>query len=50
MRVSQEIGQALYAASAAAAGGQTASGPTPDDDDDEIVDAEVVDEDEPGAA
>lgn len=50
MRVSQEIGQALYAASAqAGASGAGASGPTPDDDD-EIVDAEVVDEDEPGAA
>lgn len=46
MRVSQEIGQALYAASAAAAGaGAGATGPSPEDDDD-IVDAEVVDEDD----
>ncbi|WP_370324936.1 molecular chaperone DnaK [Euzebya sp.] len=50
MRVSQEIGQALYAASAQADAGPAAGGPAPDDDDD-IVDAEVVDEDdEPGAA
>jgi molecular chaperone DnaK len=48
MRVSQEIGQALYAASSDQPG-PAASGPV--DDDDDIVDAEVVDEDdEPGAA
>ncbi|MEE8600181.1 molecular chaperone DnaK [Euzebya tangerina] len=48
-QVSQEIGQALYAASADA-GPAAASGPSADDDD-TIVDAEVVeDEDEPGAA
>jgi molecular chaperone DnaK len=48
MRVSQEIGQALYAASADQPGPSAASGPA---DDDDIVDAEVVDdEDEPGAA
>jgi molecular chaperone DnaK len=50
MRVSQEIGQAMYAASGDA--GAAAAGPSPEDDDD-IVDAEVVDEDEgdqPGAA
>jgi molecular chaperone DnaK len=47
MRVSQEIGQALYAA-AADQPGPAASGPV---DDDEVVDAEVVDDDEqPGAA
>ncbi|CAN5260255.1 molecular chaperone DnaK [soil metagenome] len=53
MRVSQEVGQAMYAASAeadaAAGGGAGATGPSPEDDDD-IVDAEVVDEDEDGAA
>lgn len=48
MRVSQEIGQALYAATGGEAGPTAASGPAPEDDD--IVDAEVVDEDEPGAA
>ncbi len=49
MRVSQEIGQALYAASADQPG-PAASGSTAEDDED-IVDAEVVDEDdEPGAA
>lgn len=53
MRVSQEVGQALYAASAQDQAGQqtsegfTASG-SPDDED--IVDAEVVDEGDEGAA
>jgi molecular chaperone DnaK len=49
MRVSQEIGQALYAASADQQGPAAASGSTAEEDED-IVDAEVVDEDEPGAA
>ncbi|CAN5655007.1 molecular chaperone DnaK [soil metagenome] len=49
MRVSQEIGQALYAATASESGPTSATGPAPEDDDD-IVDAEVVDEDESGAA
>ena len=42
MRVSQEIGQALYAAGADQ-GAPSAGGPA-EEDDDEIVDAEVVDE------
>jgi molecular chaperone DnaK len=56
MRVSQEVGQALYAAGAAdQAGQQSASGYTSDgssaSSDDDIVDAEVVDEgDDEGAA
>ncbi len=49
MRVSQEVGQALYAATASEqAGQQTAGGFTGDSgaaDDEDIVDAEVVDED-----
>jgi molecular chaperone DnaK len=48
MKVSQEVGQALYAAGAQEqAGAQTAGGFTGEDagdDDDDIVDAEVVDE------
>ncbi|MBA2575392.1 MAG: molecular chaperone DnaK [Euzebyaceae bacterium] len=58
MRVSQEVGQALYAATASEqAGQQTAGGFTGDSgaaDDEDIVDAEVVDEgqdrDDKGAA
>jgi molecular chaperone DnaK len=56
MRTSQEVGQAMYAASAAdQAGQQTAGGFTGDGqasaDEEEIVDAEVVDEgDDKGAA
>jgi molecular chaperone DnaK len=50
MRVSQEIGQALYAAGAQdQAGGQTFAGDEGAAHDDDIVDAEVVDE-EDGAA
>ncbi len=48
MRVSQEIGQALYAAGADQAG--PAAGAPPADDDDDIVDAEVVDEDDDDSA
>ena len=43
MRISQEIGQALYAATADQPG-PAAGAPTAEEDDDEIVDAEVVDE------
>ncbi len=50
MRVSQEVGQALYAAGAAdQAGAQTADSATGGGDE-EIVDAEVVDEGDEGAA
>ena len=48
MRVSQEIGQALYAAGADQPG--PAAGAPPADDDDDIVDAEVVDDDDDSAA
>ncbi|MGI9018779.1 MAG: molecular chaperone DnaK [Euzebya sp.] len=52
MRVSQEIGQALYAATADAGGAPGSGGAAgaSEEDDDEIVDAEVVDDEEPGAA
>jgi molecular chaperone DnaK len=54
MRVSQEVGQAMYAAgSADQAGQQTTGGFTGDSaggNDDDIVDAEVVDEGDEGAA
>jgi molecular chaperone DnaK len=54
MRVSQEVGQALYAAGAADQAGQQATGGFAGGDgaaDDDIVDAEVVDEgDDEGAA
>lgn len=47
MRLSQEVGQAIYAAGAAdQAGAQTAASATPEDDDDTIVDAEVVEDDD----
>lgn len=49
MRVSQEIGQAMYAATADQ--GVPGAGATPPpDDDEEIVDAEVVDDEDEGAA
>ncbi|CAN5920669.1 molecular chaperone DnaK [soil metagenome] len=54
MRISQEVGQALYAAGAADQAGQQTSGgfgDATDGDDDDIVDAEVVDDpDDEGAA
>lgn len=53
MRVSQEVGQALYAAGASEQAGQQTSGGFTDStsSDDDIVDAEVVDEgDDKGAA
>jgi molecular chaperone DnaK len=49
MRVSQEVGQALYTAGAADQAGQQTTGGFTDasaGDDDDIVDAEVVDEGE----